>query len=118
MSSNRKNTFVYFKAALCTLFLSAITDSNAQTANFLTNPATLSGSVTICKGQTITYTNNSTNTNATTLYNWTFTNTASSTSNTIGPHSILYPNAGTYTELLFSSKIVLVYNIGLQYRKS
>ena len=100
MSNNRKNTFVCFKAGLCTLFLSAITYSHALNANFSTNPATVSGSVTICKGQTITYTNNSTNTNATTQYNWTFTNTVTSTSNTIGPHSILYPNAGTYTTTL------------------
>lgn len=100
MSNNRKNTFVCFKAGLCALFLSAITYSHALNANFSTNPATVSGSVTICKGQTITYTNNSTNTNATTQYNWTFTNTVTSTSNTIGPHSILYPNAGTYTTTL------------------
>ncbi|WP_445721141.1 PKD domain-containing protein [Flavobacterium sp.] len=82
------------------LLLPFLSFSNSLSASFTTNPATVGGSVTICKGQTITYTNNSINTTSTTQYNWTFTNNVPSSSNTIGPHTIAYPNAGTFTTTL------------------
>jgi gliding motility-associated-like protein len=82
------------------LLLPFLSFSNSLNASFTTNPATVGGSVTICKGQTITYTNNSINTTSTTQYNWTFTNNIPSSSNTIGPHTIAYPNAGTFTTTL------------------
>uniref|UniRef100_UPI004047A07D hypothetical protein n=1 Tax=Flavobacterium sp. TaxID=239 RepID=UPI004047A07D len=82
------------------LLLPFLSFSNSLSASFTTNPATVGGSVTICKGQTITYTNNSINTTSTTQNNWTFTNNVPSSSNTIGPHTIAYPNAGTFTTTL------------------
>ena len=95
----QENKYNYWMIIIILIY-STFGFSKSLNANFTTDPATIAGSVTICKGQTITYTDNSLNTSPSTLYNWTFTNTVTSTSNTIGPHTIAYPNAGTFTTTL------------------
>ena len=95
----QENKYNYWMIIIILIY-STFGFSKSLNANFTTDPATIAGSVTICKGQTITYTDNSLNTSPSTLHNWTFTNTVTSTSNTIGPHTIAYPNAGTFTTTL------------------
>lgn len=62
----------------------------APTATFTTS------ATSICAGQNVTFTNTTTGT--VTAYDWDFGN--GSTATTAGPHTISYPQAGTYTALL------------------
>jgi len=47
---------------------SLATKENILNVSFTTNPAAVNGSITICRGQTITYTNTSTNTGTNPTY--------------------------------------------------
>jgi len=58
-------------------------------ANFTTS------SSTICVGDSITFTDASTTSGATT-YNWTFTTGTPGTANTVGPHTVVFNTAGTH----------------------
>ncbi|MFN5311361.1 MAG: beta strand repeat-containing protein, partial [Flavobacteriales bacterium] len=82
----------------------------AQTAvitntSFTTIPAASSGTINVCAGSTILFTNttaSNSNNNVTlqspVLYNWVFGNGQTRTTN--GPHAITYNNPGTYTVTL------------------
>lgn len=69
-----------------TLTIPAIAGPNA---NFTTS------SSTICVGDSITFTDASTTSGATT-YNWTFTTGTPGTANTVGPHTVVFNTAGTH----------------------
>ncbi len=58
-------------------------------ANFTTS------SSTICLGDSITFTDASTTSGATT-YSWTFTTGTPATANTVGPHTVVFNTAGTH----------------------
>ncbi len=87
---------------------------NALATSFTANPAAVGGTITICRGQTITYTNTSTGVGTNPTYAWSFPggNTISSTS--AGPHTITYNTAGTYITTLavngVSSSVSVVVN--------
>ena len=68
--------------------------------SFSSNPAAVAGTITICNGQSITYTNTSTGVNAGSTYAWSFAGGNTTTSNSAGPHTITYPTAGNYTTIL------------------
>ncbi|MCX6223357.1 MAG: gliding motility-associated C-terminal domain-containing protein, partial [Bacteroidia bacterium] len=64
-------------------------------ANFSASP------VTICQGQTVTFTDESTGTTGTTNYNWNFGDgTSPATANSIGPHVVTYNTTGLKTVTL------------------
>ena len=63
-------------------------------ASFQTNPLSVSGVVTICQGNTITFTSNSTNVLPGSTYSWSFgTGSTPATANTVGPHVVQYNTA-------------------------
>jgi len=99
MKSYRK-TYLYVKTILIVLCTPALLFSNSFNASFTTNPADINGTVTICRTQSITFTDNSTNTNGATIYNWSFPGGNTTTANTSGPHTITYGTAGNYTATL------------------
>ena len=68
--------------------------------SFSSNPAAVGGTITICNGQSITYTNTSTGVNAGSTYAWSFAGGNTTASNSAGPHTITYPTAGNYTTIL------------------
>jgi large repetitive protein len=68
--------------------------------SFSTNPAAVGGTITICNGQSITYTDTSTGVNAGSTYAWSFAGGTTTAANTAGPHTITYPTAGNYTTIL------------------
>jgi len=68
--------------------------------SFSTNPAAVSGTVTICKGQTVTFTDTSTEVGANPTYLWSFPGGNIISANTSGPHTISYSAAGTFTASL------------------
>src|SRR5690606_6156309 len=65
------------------------TTGGNPTANFTPS------SITICEGDTITFTDGST-TSGTVTYSWIFPTGTPGTANTIGPHSVIFPTAGTH----------------------
>ncbi|WP_396138617.1 beta strand repeat-containing protein, partial [Flavobacterium sp.] len=68
--------------------------------SFSTNPAADNGIVTICQGQSITYTNTSTGVGTNPTFAWTFQEGSTATATTAGPHTITYNSSGTFTTTL------------------
>ncbi|WP_445715203.1 PKD domain-containing protein [Flavobacterium sp.] len=99
MKSDRK-TYLYVKITLYVLFFPLLSFSNSLDAFFNTNPGTVNGTVTICRTQSVTYTDASSSTNTNTAYNWQFQGGNITSATTVGPHTITYTNAGTYTTTL------------------
>ena len=90
-----------------------INNSFAQmpTASFNTLPASSGGVITICKGQTIIYSNTSTNTIPGSTYSWSFGSGASPASASgVGPHVVTYNNATTTAATLTVSNGVGLVN--------
>ncbi|MBP6755197.1 MAG: PKD domain-containing protein, partial [Bacteroidia bacterium] len=73
---------------------------NTLATSFTTNPAAVSGTVTICQGQTITYTNTSTGVGSNPVFAWSFPGGSTTTATTTGPHIITYNSSGTFTTTL------------------
>jgi PKD repeat protein len=71
-----------------------------QTVSFTTDPAAQNGSLTICTGNTVTFTNTSTGQPAGVNYVWNFSGGSPSSATGVGPHTITYNNTGTYTATL------------------
>ncbi|MFN5910335.1 MAG: hypothetical protein ACK45H_03275, partial [Bacteroidota bacterium] len=82
------------------LLTSLVLNGRAQTVSFITNPAPIAGTITICEGQSITYTNTSAGypPNANTV--WNFQGGSPGSSNQLGPHTIQYNNDGNFTTTL------------------
>jgi gliding motility-associated-like protein len=73
----------------------------AQTASFTTSPAAnTNGTIVICQGQSITYTNTSTGTNGNTNFNWNFQGGSPNNANQAGPHTVTYNNSGNFNSSL------------------
>jgi len=89
-----------YVSILIFLLFSMVGYSATYNASFTTNPAAINGTVTICSTQSITFTDNSTNTNGATIYNWSFPGGNTTTANTSGPHTITYTTAGNFTATL------------------
>jgi gliding motility-associated-like protein len=88
--------------------------STAQNASFTSIPAAVNGVITICKNQTITYTNTSTGTSSNTNYSWAFQGGNTTSSSTFGPHTITYTTAGNYTTTLTIGSSVSTVNVVVQ----
>ncbi len=73
---------------------------NALTTSFSTNPAAVGGTVTVCLGQTITYTDTSTGVGTNPTYAWSFPGGSTTASAAVGPHTITYNTAGTFITTL------------------
>jgi gliding motility-associated-like protein len=69
-------------------------------ASFTTSPVAVNGTITLCQGNAITYTNTSTGTNNNTNYNWTFQGGNPNNGNQIGPYTVNYNNNGNFTTTL------------------
>lgn len=74
--------------------------ASAASANFTTIPQSENGIISICKSQSIIFTNTSTDTDSNTLYNWQFNGGNIQSSTQYGPHTITYNTAGTYVATL------------------
>ena len=85
--------------------------------SFSTNPAADNGTVTICQGQSITYTNTSTGVGSNPTFAWTFQGGSTATATSAGPHTITYNSSGTFTTTLTvngsSSNVNVVVNSAL-----
>lgn len=68
--------------------------------SFTTNPAAVGGTITICQGQSITYTDTSTGVGTNPTYAWSFPGGNITSSALAGPHTITYAIAGNYTTIL------------------
>ena len=68
--------------------------SSLFAVSFTTNPAAVSGTVTICQGQTITYTNTSTGVGTNPTFAWSFPGGSTTSSTSAGPHTIAYNTTG------------------------
>lgn len=99
MSMPQENSYKYVSILIFLLF-SMVGYSATYNASFTTNPAAINGTVTICSTQSITFTDNSTNTNGATIYNWSFPGGNTTIANTSGPHTITYTTAGNFTATL------------------
>ena len=73
---------------------------NALATSFTTNPAAVGGTVTVCQGQSITYTNTSTGVGTNPTYAWFFQGGNITSYATAGPHTITYNTLGTFTTTL------------------
>jgi hypothetical protein len=84
--------------------------ANSQ-VSFTSNPASTNGALSICQGQTVTYTNTG-NTNPT--YNWTFTGGNTTSATTVGPHAITYNTVGNYIAKLKigTDSVSITVNVG------
>ena len=84
--------------------------------SFSSNPAADNGTITICEGQTITYTNTSTGVGTNPAFAWSFPGGNNTSETTEGPHTITYNNAGNFTTTLTidgtSSNVNVVVNAG------
>ena len=86
----RFSYFLLFIVAISTQMLRA----QVPSSSFLSNPSLNAGVITICQGQSITFTNTSTNVMAGTTYSWSFGTGASPvSSNLVGPHTVQYNTA-------------------------
>lgn len=72
---------------------------NTLATSFSTNPAAVGGTVTVCQGQSITYTNTSSGVGTNPTYAWSFPGGNTTSYSTEGPHTITYNTAGTYTTI-------------------
>jgi gliding motility-associated-like protein len=70
-------------------------------ASFVSVPAAVAGTVTVCQGQTVTFINNSTNVTQNANFNWNF-GTGATPSNATGssPQSVIYNSVGSTTATL------------------
>jgi len=100
MSMPQENSYNYWLIIILTFITTSFGYSKSINANFTTTPATINGSVTICRSQSITFTNTSSNTNSGTIYNWSFPGGNITSANAVGPYTISYANAGNYTATL------------------
>ena len=75
-------------------------ESDALTVSFNTNPAAVSGIVTICQGQSITFTDTSTAVGSNPIYSWSFPGGDVTSSNSAGPQNIKYDTVGNFTAIL------------------
>ncbi|MBK9292072.1 MAG: hypothetical protein IPM52_10675 [Bacteroidetes bacterium] len=83
---------LYQPIAILLLLLFSHIGLNAQTADFTASP------LTVCIGQPVTFTDNSSGTTGTVTYSWDFGAGASpATANTVGPHTVTYSTAGYKT---------------------
>lgn len=83
---------LYQPIAILLLLLLKIGSLQAQTADFNATP------ITVCIGQTVTFTDASSGTTGTVSYSWNFGAGASpATANTIGPHTVTYSTSGYKT---------------------
>ena len=80
--------------------LSVQANTTVLLTSFATNPAAVNGTVTVCQGQTITYTDTSTGLGPNPSYLWTFTGGSTASSTSAGPHTITYATAGNFTTTL------------------
>jgi PKD repeat protein len=92
-----QSTLIIF---LFIVFYSEVTFGNILNAQFATYPATVSGTVIVCKTQAVVFTDSSTGTLFSTSYNWQFTGGSITTATTAGPHTVTYNTPGTYTASL------------------
>lgn len=95
---NLKHRSIKLKSllSLVVLLISNVFFAQTPVATFGTIPASSSGSVTVCQGQTITYINSSTNTNPGATFQWSFGAGASPANATgVGPHIISYSTITT-----------------------
>ena len=74
--------------------------NNVIATSFTTNPAAVNGTITICQGQSITYTDTSTGVGVNPTYAWSFPGGNITSSALAGPHTINYTIAGNYTTIL------------------
>ena len=84
--------------------------------SFTTNPVAVGGTITVCQGQSISYTNTSTGVGSNPTYAWSFPGGNITSSTLASPPTIIYNTAGTYISTLtingFSSSVsVVVLNI-------
>ncbi len=94
----KKSLFVLIFFLVPVLTLQA--ETSLLLTSFTANPAAVNGTVTICQGQSITYTNTSTNVGPSPTYAWSFPGGNSTFANSVGPHTITYATAGNYTTIL------------------
>ena len=113
--SSKKYPLHFIWQSLVAVLLSAF--SHAQTASFTTNPAAVNGTITICEGESITFTNTSTGVDQDTEYDWNFQGgNGPNSPNNFGPYTITYNNSGNYTASLsidnsdFSVDVVVLPN--------
>ena len=88
---------------------------NALATSFTSNPAAAAnGTITICQGQTITYTDTSTGVVTNPTYAWSFPGGNITSFATAGPHTITYNTSGNFTTTLtvngVSSSVNVVVN--------
>ena len=87
---------------------------NALAASFTSNPAAVGGTITICQGQSITYTDTSTGVGTNPIYAWSFPGGNITSFATAGPHTITYNTSGNFTTTLtvngVSSSVNVVVN--------
>uniref|UniRef100_UPI00333E7D09 beta strand repeat-containing protein n=1 Tax=Flavobacterium sp. TaxID=239 RepID=UPI00333E7D09 len=73
---------------------------NTLATSFTTNPAAVNGTVTVCQGQSVTYTNTSTGVGSNPTYAWSFPGGNITSSALASPPAIIYNTLGTYTSTL------------------
>jgi len=94
-----KNIFVVLVVFLTPMMV-VQAEATLVVTSFTTNPAAVNGTVTICQGQTITYTNTSTGVGTNPTFAWSFPGGNVTAASSAGPHTITYATAGNYTTLL------------------
>jgi gliding motility-associated-like protein len=94
-----KNIFVVLVFFLTPMMV-VQAEATLVATSFTTNPAAINGTVTICQGQTITYTNTSTGVGTNPTFAWSFPGGNVTAASSAGPHTITYATAGNYTTIL------------------
>jgi len=98
----KNHVLFWFLSRLCLIYFGILASFslNAQVVLFETDPSPNNDTITICEGQTITYTNTSIGFPLNANTNWTFQGGSPNNSNQFGPHEVDYNNDGTYTASL------------------
>lgn len=83
------------------------------TVSFSSNPPSSLGTIQTCLGSTITYTSTSTNVPVGATISWDFPGGNPASANSIGPHTVIYNTAGTYTATLTIDGVSSTVNVNV-----
>ena len=82
------------------MFINCTISVLGQNASFSTLPNSTNGTITVCQGSSIVFTNTSTGIGANAEFEWQFNGGSPQNQNSVGPHTITFSTVGNFTVTL------------------